>query len=264
MSLMRNLAGAFFPHLENKTSSGRLPNTNSFLLHDVNGDGSAAISIDAVNFDGNYKVQGSVDGVAYFDLAFVLYPPSCTGTTEVLAGQPMTYESLFGTSCKRVACVATGGLKKLRVILSNRNTGYVDVTINSYAGDSFNSFVNSSTHATKVAFSQGIVGASNTLMLPSEIGLRHYLLRLDVTVFVDSDVALGGYLNTVTTTNLPNNPQLNVMLPTCNTGWQSTQSFVFDSGGLAATAAGTSTSFTASPATGQMVFNLTAIYRLGL
>lgn len=264
MSILRNLLGNFMPHMEARTSTGVLASVNAELVHNVSGDASAVIFLSGTgSFNATYTVQGSPDGVNYFDLMAYPYTPGSVGGTLPQGGQPLSAEAVNAASVSRMLCVATGGLQKIRVRLTAYTSGSCAVTINSDECPSINPHVRDQRAATLMVTATAAVSTSVTLTIPAVTGLRHYINRIDVVRSATIALTSSTTPVLVSTTNIPGTPTFTFGSDVGGAGVDKTQSFDFGGVGMAATAVGTTTTVACPLYTG-VIWRVNAAYHLGL
>lgn len=264
MSLLRNLLGAFMPHMESRRASGVLAAANAELVLDLNGDQSATIFINGSStFNATYNIQGSVDGTTFFDLLSYPYATASVGGTSPVSSQPLVSEAVNAATVQRALSVATGGLQKLRVRLTAYTSGTATVSINSDECSPLNPYVLDQKAATLVVTATGAASAAVTATLPAVAGLRHYVDLLAITRSATAVLTASATPLVVTTTNLPGSPAFTVGADAAAIGVDKTVVADFGAAGLAAIAIGTATTVVAPVATGS-IWRLNVAYRLGL
>lgn len=251
---------AFFPQ---RRVTGTVAAINAEVVADINGESQATIWLNGTGtFNATYSVQGSPDGVNYFDILAYPVPQLCVGGTIPQAAQPLVLEAVNAAVVQRTLCVAVGGLQKIRVRLTVYTSGTADVRINLDSAAPLNPYVFDQKAATLLVTTTAATGAAATATLTAVPSLRHYVDRIDITQ-VATATAAGTATPIVTSSlNLPGLPIFsfgNDLL----IGRHLTQTLDFGASGLAATAINTTTSVTA-PATTNVIWRITVVYRLGL
>ena len=265
MSILRNVAGLFMPHFEQRRTSALLAAVNAELVHPVNGDNSATIYINSAGTTliGTYNIQGSLDGVNYFDLLAYSYGGASTGgATLPQPGQPLVAEGLNGV-IQRALCVACGGLQAIRVRLTAFTSGTCQVNINSDECDSISPYVRDQKAGTLMWSQTAAAGVGIAASLPAVPGLRHYIDRITVIRSATAALTPAATPVLVTTTNIPGNLVLTFGQDAAGAGIDREQTFDFGSAGMAASAINTATSITC-PAYVGVIWRINASYRLGL
>jgi hypothetical protein len=263
MSIMKNLMAAFMPHHESRRSvSPSLVAVNAELVHDVNGDDSAVIYLNGTGTaNATYNVQGSADGVNYEDL--IAYPYASFGGTLPSPSQPLVSEAVNAATVRRMLCVATGGLQKIRVRLTAWSSGGFILNINSDACASIHPYVRDQKAATLMVSTTAAVSTAATLTLPAVTGLRHYVNRVSVVRSATAALTASATPVVVTTTNLPGSLSLTFGSDAAGIGVDREQVLHFGSGGVAASAAGTATTVVCPLYTG-VIWRINVSYSLGL
>lgn len=264
MSLLRNLLGAFMPHPEARRSTAAgLAVNGAELVHDVNGDESATIFLNApATLNATYNIQGTINGFDYFDILAYPYTPGCTGGTVPVAAQPMVSE-VVTTVVQRALSVAVGGLAKIRVRLTAYTSGTLAVAVNTDACAPLNPFTLDQKAATLILTNTGAAGAAVTVTLPSAPGLRHYIDAITIVRSATVLLTAAAVPLVITTTNLPGGLAFTMGADAAAVGADKIISADFGSVGLAAVAANAATTVVAPVATGS-IWRLTVAYRLDL
>jgi hypothetical protein len=264
MSILRNLVGDFMPHGEARTTSGTLAALNAEVVHNVNGDNTATIFLNGTGtFNATYNIQGSVDGVNYFDLLAFPYATASLGGTLPQPGQPIVSEVVNAATINRALSVATGSLKKIRVRLSAHTSGSAAITVVSDACDSVNLYLRDQKASTLIVSVTGAVSTSVTATLPAVLGLRHYIDRIDVQRSATAALATSATPVVVTTTNIPGSLALTFGSDSGVIGVDKMQIVDFGSSGMAVTATNTATTIVA-PVYTNVIWRINVVYRLGL
>jgi hypothetical protein len=264
MSLLRNLVGDFMPHMEARSTTGTLAAVNAEVIHNVNGDNNAVIYLKGTGtFNATYNVQGSADGVNYFDLLCFPYSTASFGGTLPQPGQPIISEAVNAASIDRVLCTSVSGLKRIRIRLSVYTSGSAAITINSDECASLSPYVRDQKASTLLVTSTAAVGVAVTATLPAVVGLRHYIDRIDIVRSATAALTAGATPVLVTTTNIPGNPAFTFGSDSGGVGVDKIQSIDFGATGMAATSAGTATTVIAPIYTG-VIWRINVAYRLGL
>jgi hypothetical protein len=264
MSILRNLVGAFMPHMEARRSSATLAAANAELVHDVNGDESAIIFINGTGtLNVTYSIQGSPDGTNYYDVLAFPYSTASLGGTLPQPGQPLVLEAVNAATIQRMLCLGVGGLQKIRIRLTTYTSGSALVSINSDACASISPYIRDQKAATLSVTATGAASAAVTLTLPAVGGLRHYIDRISVVRSATAALTASATPVLVTTTNLPGSPALTFGSDAAGIGVDREQFFEFGGAGLAASAMGTATTVVAPVYTG-VIWRINASYRLGL
>jgi len=266
MSTFRNALNALIPIRERReTMGGTLAALNAEIIHDVNGDESATISLyaGAAAFAATVEFTGSVDGVNYFPVLAVPYftSGSVQGATNA---QPLLIDVIASTTnAVRVYCTRVAQLKKLRVRLSAWTTGSADVSIISDAQKSLHPALFDGRPTTLLITATGAASASVTATLPAVAGLRHYIDFITVTRSATAALTAAAAPVIVTTTNLPGALALTFGADVAGIGVDKVVEIDAGGTGLAATLAGTATTIVA-PAWGAALWRINVGYRLGL
>lgn len=264
MSILKNLSNLFVPVRESRRSSADLSSVNAEIVHDVNGDESAVIMLDAsgATFNATYTIDGSPDGVSFYPLLCYPYAPASLGGTLPVPGQPV-YTEAINAVADRMLCAAVGQLQKIRVRLSAYTAGSVTVSINSDACGSLSQFVRNATPATLLATATGAVSAAVTLTVPAVTGLRHYLHAVRITRSATAALTPSATPVLVTSTNLPGSPVWTFGSDAAGVGIDKEVYETFGNQGLGALLAGTATTVVCPTYTG-VIWRVTASYRLGI
>lgn len=264
MSILRNLLGAFMPHMEARTTIGNMAALNAEVVHNVSGDASAIIFLNGTGtLNATYSVQGSPDGSNYFDLVAYPYAPGSVGGTLPQPGQPLVSEVVNAATIQRMLCVATGGLAKIRVRLTAYASGNCQAVINSDDCPSLNPYVRDQKAATLMVTATAAVGTAVTLSLPAVVGLRHYIDRISVVRSATSALVASATPVLVTTTNIPGAPALTFGQDAAGVGIDKEQIMDFGGAGMATSLINTATTVVCPLYTG-VVWRVNAAYRLGL
>ena len=246
-----------------RTAPTAIVAVNGEVVHSVDGDESAVIFINAPATPNlTYNIQGSPDGVNYFDLVSYPYAPGCVGGTLPQPGQPLISEALsvIGT---RMLCAAVGGLQKIRVRATALASGSINVNINSDACASINPYVRDNKAATLIVTATGAAGAAVTATLPAVAGLRHYIDRISVLRSMTVLQAATATPLVVTTTNVPGSPALTFGTDAAAVGQDKEAVFDFGGAGMAASLVNTATSVVC-PVLANAIWRVNVAYRLGL
>lgn len=264
MSILRNLLGNFMPHMEARTTTGIMAALNAEVVHDVSGDASAVIFLNGTGtFNATYNIQGSPDGSNYFDLAAYPYAPGSLGGTLPQPGQPLISEAVNAAAVRRMLCVATGGLQKIRVRLTAYTSGSCAVTINSDECPSLSPHLRDQKAATLAVTATAAVSTAVTLTLPAVSGLRHYIDYISVVRSATTALTASATPVVVTTTNIPGSPALTFGSDAAGVGIDKELVLDFGGSGMAASAVGTATTVVCPVYTG-VIWRVNAAYRLGL
>lgn len=265
MSILKNLLGAFMPHMESRRTVSTLLNAvNAEIIHDLNGDESALIYINGTGtLNATYNVQGSADGVNFFDLVAYPYSPASVGGVSPLAAQPLVSEAVNAATVQRALCVATGGLQKLRVRLTAYTSGNCFVTVNSDECAAIVHYLRDQRAATLYISATGVVNAAVTATLSGVTSLRHYIDRIDVMRSATVALIASATPVLITTTNIPGSPTLTFGADAGGIGVDKMQSFDFGGAGMSASAASASTTIVC-PAYSGVIWRVNVAYRLGL
>jgi hypothetical protein len=243
--------------------SGTLAAINAEVVANVNGEAHTVIFLSGTGtFNATYNVQGSPDGVNFFDMVAYPLPQFCVGGTIPLAGQPIISEAVNAATVQRTLCLAVGGMQKIRIRLTAYTGGSGAVIINSDVGESASPYVRNQKAATLIVTATGAAGAAVTATLPAVAGLRHYIDRIDVTQFGTATAAGTATPVLVTTTNVPGAPVLTLGSDYL-IGRALQQDLDFGASGMATTALNTATTVVC-PATTNVLWRVTVAYRLGL
>lgn len=265
MSIQRNLAGAFMPHQEARRTTGTVAALNAEVVHDVNGDESAVVFLNGTGtFTATYNIQGSPDGVNFYDLMAYPYAPASVGGTLPQPGQPVVSEAVTAAVVQRMLCVAVGGLQKIRIRLTAYTSGSGAVTINSDVAASISPYVRDQKAATlMVTVTSAGAGSAATATLPAVAGLRHYIDRISVVRSATAALTAAATPVVVTTTNIPGTPALTFGSDAAGIGIDKEQIMEFGGAGIAATAVNTATTVVC-PAYVGVIWRANVSYRLGL
>ena len=264
MSLLRNLLGNFMPHLEARRTTATLATLNAEVIHDLNGDASALIYLNGTGtLNATYNVQGSADGVNYFDLLCYPYATASVGGTAPVAAQPLVSEAVNAATVQRALCVAVSGLQRIRVRLTAYASGSCAVTINSDDCQSISPYANDTKAATLTVSATAAVSTAVTATLPAVGGLRHYIDRIDVVRSATAALTAAATPVVITTTNINGAPQLTFGSDAGGVGIDKMVSFDFGASGIAATATNTATTIVCPIYTG-VIWRVNVAYRLGL
>ena len=264
MSILRNEAGAFMPHMEGRTTTGTLAAINSEVVHNVNGDTSAIIYFTSTGtLNATYNVQASIDGTNFFDVLGFPIAQACFAGTIPNSAQPLVSEAVNAASIARALCVATGGYKKLRIRLSAYSSGTAVVTINSDEAPSPNPYLRDQKAGTLNITATAAVSTAVTATLPAVPGMRHYIDRISVLRSATAALTASATPVLVTTTNIPGLPVLTFGSDAGGVGVDKEQVVDFGGTGAAATALGTATTVVCPVYTG-VIWRVNLAYRLGL
>jgi hypothetical protein len=264
MSVFRNLLGAFMPHHESRRSTATLAVINAELVHDCNGDESAVIWINGTGTaNATYQIDGSFDGINFFNLLAFPLPQFCVGGTIPLASQPLISEVVSAATVQRALCVATGQLTKIRVRLTAYTSGSFAIAINSDACASLSPFVRDNKAGTLIQSVTGASGAIVTASLPLVAGMRHYIDRISVLRSLTALQTAAALPTVVTTTNIPNALAFTFGVDAGAQGVDKELVFDFGGAGMACSALATATTISA-PATTGVIWRVNVAYRLGL
>lgn len=264
MSLLRNLLGNFMPHFEARNTTGTLAAVNAEVVHNVSGDESVVIYLNGTGtFNATYNVQGSADGVNYFDLLCFPYGTGSLGGTLPLPGQPILSEAVNAAAVQRALSTAISGLQKVRVRLTAYTSGTCAVTINSDDCGNLNPYVRDQKASTLMVSTTAAVSTAVTATLPAVAGLRHYIDRISVVRSATAALTAAAAPVVVTTTNIPGAPQLTFGSDAGGVGSDKEQVMEFGGAGIAATAVGTATTIVCPIWTG-VIWRVNVAYRLGM
>jgi len=264
MSLLRNLLGNFMPHLEARTSTATLAAINAEVVHNLSGDASAVIYLNGTGtFNATYNIQGSADGVNYFDLLCFPYGTASVGGTAPQAAQPLVTEAVNAATVQRALCASVGGLQKVRVRLTAYASGSCVVTINSDDCQNINPYVTDLKASTLIVSATAAVGLAVTATLPAVVGLRHYIDRIDVVRSATAALTAAATPIIISTTNINGVVQLTMGQDGGGIGVDRTITLDFGSSGMAATATNTATTIVCPVYTG-VIWRVNVAYRLGL
>lgn len=263
MSILRNLLGNFMPHMEARTTTGNMTALYAEVVHNVSGDASAVIFLNGIGpLNATYSVQGSPDGSNYFDLVAYPYAPGSLGGTLPQPGQPLVAEAVTAATVRRMLCVATGGLQKIRVSLTAYTSGTCEVTINSDECPSLSPYLRDQKAATLMVTATA-VSTAVTLTLPAVAGLRHYIDRISVLRSATAALTASATPVVVTTTNIPGSPALTFGSDVAGIGVDKELVLDFGGAGIAASAVNTPTTVVC-PIYFGVIWRVNAAYRLGL
>lgn len=263
MSRLKNLLNQFMPHFEARRTTGTVAAINAEVIHSVNGDESAVIFLNGTGtFNATYNIQGSPDGVNYYDLATYPYSPGCVGGTIPQAGQPLFSEAVNAATIQRTLCMASGGLQTIRIRLTAYTSGSGAITINSDSCASLSPFVRDIRAATLAVTTTAAVGVAATATLPAVAGLRHYIDNIQVNKFNAALLTAAATPVLVTTTNIPGGLVLSFDAQASAQGTNTIQEIDGGSTGLAAIAINTATTVVC-PATPNVIWRVNVLYRLG-
>jgi hypothetical protein len=264
MSILRNTLGNFMPHMEARVTTGTMAALNAEIVHNVSGDASAIIFLNGTStFNATYNIQGSPDGVNYYDLVAFPYAPGSVGGTLPQPGQPLVTEAVNAATVQRMLCVATGGLQKIRVRLTAYTAGSCAVTINSDDCPSLSPYVRDQKAATLTATATAAASTAITLSIPAVPGLRHYLDRISVLRSATAALTASATPVVVTTTNIPGSPALTFGSDVAGIGVDKELVLDFGGAGMATTAVNTATTIVCPLYTG-VIWRVNASYRLGI
>lgn len=248
------------PVREGRSVSGQLNSLNGEVVLPVNGDQSALVQVLGSAPVLTVVFEGSVDGINYFPV------PAITGYgvggTVPNYAQPIAIELYAATVALRIYQVRCSALRYVRVRASTYTSGNAAVTISSDANDCLYRNLDSVTPASLVVTATAAANTAVTLTLPAVAGLRHYIVGYEIHRFCATAVATAVATPTlVTTTNL--GVVISMPNPVEAVGNVKTFSRDFGDAGLAATAAGTATTFPC-PASANHLYRATCFYRLGV
>lgn len=262
MSILRNLSGIFMPHFERRQSVGLLAALNAEVVHAVNGDRQAVFYLSSGALSNStYNIQGSVDGVNYFDLTAYPYAPACAGGTIPVSGQPLFSEAVNATPVVRQLYVHCAGLALIRVRLTAYTSGALVVTINSDDCGSLHPALTLPPSYTLGGTVTAAVGVAATLTLPAVAGFRHILNRVIITRSATAALVAAAAPVLVTTTNIPGALVFTFGSDVAGIGIDKTIDYYFND--QATTAINTATTFVA-PAYAGVIWRISANYRLGI
>lgn len=264
MSILRNLLGNFMPHMEARVTTGSMSALNAEVVHDVSGDASAIIFLNGTGtFNASYNIQGSPDGVNYYDLVAFPYAPGSVGGTLPQPGQPLVTEAVNAATVNRTLCVAAGGLQKIRVRLTAYTSGTCAVTINSDDCPSLSPYVRDQRASTLTVTATAAVSTAVTLTMPAVAGLRHYLDRISILRSATAALTASATPVVVTMTNIPGSPALTFGSDAAGIGLDKELVLDFGGAGMATTAVNTATTIVCPVYTG-VIWRVNASYRLGI
>lgn len=264
MSILKNLLNNFMPHPESRQTTGTIAALNAEVVHNIDGDESVLISlVGSGTFNATYNVQGSPDGVNYYDLLCFPYSPASLGGTAPLAGQPLITEAVNAASVVRVLSAAVGGLRKVRIRLTAYTSGSGAVVINSDTCSSINPYVRDQKAATLMVTATGAVSAAVTATLPAVAGLRHYIDRISILRSATAALTAAATPVVVTTTNIPGLPGVTFGSDAGGIGLDVERVLEFGGAGIAGSALNTATTIVAPVWTG-VIWRINVAYRLGL
>jgi hypothetical protein len=244
-----------------RRATGTLAAINAETVLTLDGESSATLWLNGTGtFNATYTVQGSPDGVNFFDLLTYPVPQFCVGGTTPLAGQPLISEAVNAATVQRLLSFACDGLQSIRVRLTAYTSGSSAVNLSADIGQPLSPYVFAQRAATLAVTATAATGVAVTATLPAVVGIRHYLDRVDVTQIATATAA-GVTAVTVTTTNLPGLPILSFGSD-YTIGQARQQSLDFGASGGAATALNTATTIVC-PATTNVIWRVNALYRLG-
>jgi len=264
MSLSYNLQNQFVPVREQRrTATITLQALNAEVIHNLNGDESAIISMysGGATFNATYEITGTVDGVNYFSV--LTYPLFASAGTVPVFSQPLVTEAINAANVVRILCVGTTGLVALRVRLSAYTAGAIDVIINSDPNESIHPHVQSQRASTLFISTTAAVSVAATATLPAVAGLRHYVDFVKVTRSATAALTAAATPVLVTTTNLPGSPVITFGSDAGGIGVDKEYALDFGSTGLAASAIGTATTVVC-PVYTNVIWRVNVAYRLGL
>ena len=248
------------PVREGRLKTGSISAINGEVVLPINGDQSALVQVIGTSPVLTVVFEVSIDGVNYYPTSAV--PTFGSGGTVPSYAQPLALELYAATVAIRVYQVRCGAFRYVRVRASTYTSGNIDVTISADANDTYARNLDSVTPATLVGTATGAAGASVTLTLPAVTGLRHYITGYEINRLCTTAVATANAVPTlVTTTNL--GVVVSMPNPVEAVGSMLTFSRAFGDAGLAATAAGTATTFPC-PLSANHMYRVTAFYRLGV
>lgn len=264
MSILRNEAGAFMPHMEGRTTTGTLAAINSEVVHNVNGDTSAIIYFTSTGtLNATYNVQASIDGTNFFDVPAFPIAQACFAGTIPLSAQPLVSETVNAASIVRALCVATGGYRKIRIRLTAYTSGTMTVTINSDESPSPNPYLRDQKAGTLTITTTAAASTAVTATLPAVPSLRHYIDRISVVRSATAALTASATPVLVTTTNIPGLPIFTFGSDAGGVGVDKEQVMDFGGAGVGATAIGTATTVVCPAYTG-VIWRINVAYRLGL
>lgn len=264
MSILKNLANSFMPHLESRRSSGTLAAVNAELVHDVNGDESATIFINGTGtLNATYSIQGSPDGVNYGDILTFPYAPFSVGGTLPVPAQPIVSEAVNAATIQRLLCLNCGGLQKIRIRLTAYSSGSAAVNINSDACASIHPNVVAQKAGTLNITATGAASAAVTATLPAVAGLRHYIDRISVVRSATAALTASATPVTVTTTNINGSPVITFGSDAAGIGIDREIILEYGASGAGTLAVNTATTVVAPIYTG-VIWRINVSYRLGL
>lgn len=253
------------PHFESRRVSGNISTLNGVLDLELNGDDSATVFIDGggPTLTGTYSIQGSIDGVNFFNILAFPFSPACNGGTIPVASQPIVSESLSVASARRVLSVATGQLKTLRVIFTALTAGSATVWINADACAPLSPYVVAQKGASLVQSVTGALSAAVTATLPAVAGLRHYIDSVSVVRSAGALLVAAAAPVVATTTNLPGSLAFTFGQDAAAQGLDKEQRLDAGGSGMAAVAASTATTIVC-PIYTNVIWRVNVLYRLGL
>lgn len=264
MSILKNLLNQFMPHAESRRSSANLASLNAALTHDVDGDSNAIIYIDGTGtLNATYILEGSPDGIQWYNLIGYPYAPHAVGGTIPISSQPIFTEAVNAASIKRTICANVAQLRKIRIRLSAYVSGNAAITITTDASDSLNAYVTTQKASTLLATITAAASAAATLTLPAVAGLRHYIDWIQIVRSATVLLTASATPTIITTTNLPGALAATMGASADPIGTDKVITLDFGSVGLAATGLGVATTIVAPVSTGS-IWRITASYRLGI
>lgn len=266
MSIFKNALNVFMPHFESRrTAPASLAVINAEVVHNLDGDESVIIFINGTSTPTlTYNIQGSPDGVNYYDLVAYPYSPASVGGTLPQPGQPLVTEVLSAVATvNRMLCAAVGGLQKIRVRLTAYTSGTLAVNINSDACGSINPYVRDQKAATLMVTATGAASAAVTATLPAVAGLRHYIDRISVLRSMTIAQTATATPTIVTTTNLSGTPALTFGTDGAAVGQDKEVVLDFGGAGMAASVVNTATTVVC-PVLTNAIWRVNVAYILGL
>ena len=262
MSILKNMLGTFMPHFESRRTVGTLTALNSEIVHDVNGDESAVISLSGIGtFNATYVVEGTAKSTTYFPL--LCHPYYSLAGTIPPAGQPLYTEVLNAATPIRTLCANVAGLQKIRIRISAYTAGTADISINSDSCSSISPYVKDQKVATLMVTATAAVSTAVTATLPAVPGLRHYIDGITVVRSATAALTASATPVLVTTTNIPGAPILTFGSDVGGIGVDKQLALDFGGAGISATSIGTATTIICPAYTG-VIWRINVMYRLGL
>lgn len=264
MSILRNLVGAFMPHMEQRSTSGTVAAVNAEVVHDVSGDQSAVIFLNGTGtFNATYNIQGSIDGVNYADLLVFPVAPFSAGGTFPVPAQPLVTEAVNAATVQRALALNCGGLKKIRLRLTAWSSGSAAITINSDDCASIHPNVVAQRAATLNVTATAAAGTGVTATLPAVAGLRHYIDRISIVRSATAALTASATPVTITSTNINGSPIWTIGQDVAGIGVDREIVHDFGASGGGTLLVNTATTVVAPAYTG-VIWRINVSYRLGL